>query len=336
MKNDFSVIIVNFNTYSDLKKCLSSLLNLNIKLKYEIIVIDNNSNERSIENIKTDFPRVNILFSKDNKGFGSACNKGAEVADSKYFVFVNPDTIFFEDPFSPIFEYMEMNKNTGVCSGILENEKKALVYTFNDFPGFLWEIMGALGIGEHRKILKLLKNPEILNRSRIPMNVGWLIGAFLFFRADLFKNINGFDEDYFLYYEDVDIQKRVKSLNLKIEVLPNIRICHNERSSVRSFEGENLYYFHMMRSKIIYYSKHVNIVNVFLVRIIYIIGILLRLIALPVRREFKGKKPQKYFQYKIMLKILFSSYKKIISFSNNTLDKIEYKYSKEFIKDKFW
>ena len=337
MINDFSIIIVNFNTYPDLTKCISSILNLDIKLNYKIVVVDNNSDERNIEKINIDFPEVILISSMENKGFGSACNKGANVTESKYLVFVNPDTIFFEDSFTPLFEYMEKNINTGVCSAILENEKKNLVYTFNNFPGLRWEIMEAFGIGSHKRILRLLKNPVILNRSTLPMKVDWVVGAFMFFRADVFISLNGFDEDYFLYYEDVDIQKRVGLLNLKVEILPNIRICHNERSSVRNFKGENLYYFHMMRSKLIYFYKNSNIIKRYLIRFLHITGITLRFIYLPFRSKFKGKKQQKYFQYKMIFNLLFLNYYQLLSkdLPASIYVKIPDK-SNEIIKDEFW
>jgi GT2 family glycosyltransferase len=332
-----SVIIVNYETEEHLKKCLESLSNSLINVTYEIIVVDNNSSERGIEELAKQFVNVKFVFNKENHGFGSGCNVGAQIAGGKYLAFVNPDTVFFEDPFTPLFEHMELNPKTGVCSGVLENAMKNLVYTFNDFPGLSWEIRGAAGKGENRKILRLLKNPKILNRSNIPLNVDWVVGAFMFFRADLFASIDGFDEDFFLYYEDVDIQKRVKSLNMKVEVLPNIRICHNERSSVRSFKGENLYYFHMMRSRLIYFYKHSNSVKRNIIRLLHICGVLLRYILLPFRSEFKGKKQQKYFQYRMMLNLLFLNFNKLLNKEMPDCVHLKYPDTKDtFIKDKFW
>lgn len=337
MNKDFSIIIVNYNTYDDICSCLDSLRNLRINLSYEIIIVDNNSEDRRIETIIKKYSEVNLNLSSENKGFGNACNIGAKISKGKYYVFVNPDTIFNEDAFTSLFRYMEENDDTAVCTGILENMNKEPVYTYNYFPDIKWEFMEALGRGSHNRIQYLLSKSVIVNKLNMPFKADWVIGAFMFFRADVFNEIGGFDEDYFLYYEDVDIQKRVKALNYKIMVIPHVRIIHNERGSVRSFKGENLYYYHMMRSRMLYFSKNINYIKRLIIKIMHFYGIIGRMVFLPFRADFDGKKKQKYLQYKMMYKMLFKSKKKLIADNYSELTKINLLYkSNEIIKDKFW
>jgi hypothetical protein len=119
--------------------------------------------------------------------------------------------------------------------------------------------------------------------------------------------------------------------------LPHVRIYHTQRSSVRSFNGENIYYFHMMRSRIIYFYKHYCYMKRLFIRSMHVFGVLFRIIILPFRREYGSKKHQKYFQYKMMLKILFSNYQGLLKMKmieNKRLKSINK--SNELIKDKYW
>lgn len=333
---DLSIIIVNYNTFDDIVQCVDSILKLNIKVNYEIIVIDNKSTDRRIDNINILFPYIKIIFSDNNNGFGYACNSGAKIAKGKYFAFINPDTVFNEDAFTNLFNLMEKEDYIGVSSGVLVNRIGNPIYTYNDFPGYKWEFTEAVGRGSHKSIIKSLKRSDIVNKKSEPFYVDWVIGAFMFFRADVFEKVKGFDDDFFLYYEDVEIQRKVHNLGFKIAVLPSVRIVHSERASVRSFEGENIYYFNMMRSKLIYFHKHKGIIFNVIVRIFHIVGIIFRITLLPFRTNFKNKKRQKIFQYGFMMKTLLLSYAKLLHMDYTDIRKPNFTNSENLIKDKFW
>ncbi|MBI5401963.1 MAG: glycosyltransferase family 2 protein [Ignavibacteriae bacterium] len=308
---ELSIIIVNFNTTLHLIKCINSIIENIRNLKYEIIVTDNNSTDKSIKSLPEKYKQIRFVFNDKNEGFGAGCNKGVLNASGKYFVFVNPDITLTTDVFSKLYDFMENNVDVGVCSGVLLNSDNEATYTYNYFPGLKWEFFEAIGRGSSRKIEKLLKHPGIKSMSNEPIYPDWVVGAFMFVRSNVYKMISGFNETFFLYYEDVDLQKRIKDKGYKIVVLPNIQIWHSERSSVRSFKGENLYYYHMTRSRILYYILHKNIFFMFIFRIMHISGLLFRISILGFRKTFTGKKKQKFYQYKFMLKLFFSTKNKI-------------------------
>jgi len=307
-----SVIIVNYNTTDHLQKCLKAIFNFTTLINFEVIVVDNNSPDRCIENLPNEFPKVRFFFRDVNDGFGAACNFGVKNAKGKYFLFANPDIIIEQNSLKEIFNYMENNSNVALSSGILFGDNGENVHTFNYFPDLGWEFMEASGKGTGKRIKQLLSNEKVVSKSSVALEVDWTMGAFMFVRAEVFKRINGFDEIFFLYYEDVDLQKRIINLGYKIVVLPSVRIFHFERGSVRSFEGENIYFFHMHRSRIIYFYKHSNFFYRNTVRAMHIAGYFFRLITLPFRKKFKGKEKQKLYQYILILKIYFSSKEKII------------------------
>jgi len=331
-----SIVIVNYNTEKYLEECLRSIFQYIKSFPVEVIVVDNASKDFDSIKLKELFPDVKIIISEENKGFGNGCNQGIKFASGNFIAFVNPDTLFNEDVFSELISLMEQNSEIGVCSGILQDMDGKLIYTFNKFPDISWELTEAIGRGSNYKISKLLENPKIKNKENVPIFVDWLIGAFMLFRAEIIKELKGFDEDFFLYYEDVEIQRRVYKLGYKIAVLPSVRISHIQRASVKSFDGENLYYFHLMKSKFIYFYKYMGVAYVFLLKIMHASGILFRIISLPFRIEFRGKKRQKLFQYRFMLRIIFCSYDKLRKYNIEEAGEIKNVKNSELIKDKFW
>lgn len=303
---DVSVIIVNFNTHEHLKKCIKSIIEFSVKIEYEIIVVDNNSSEKGIEDVAKIFPQVKVIYNKDNSGFGSGCNIGVKNSKGKYCVFVNPDIIFTSDTLTRLTDFMNEDSKCGVCGGILRNESGEMIYTYNYFPGFFWEFIQALGFGTNYLIGKL--NSKLNLSENYKYEVDWLIGAFLFIRRSVFESVKGFDEDFFLYYEDVDIQLRVKNSGYRIYCVKDADFMHYERSSVRSLEGENTYYYHLNKSKIIYMEKHFNFLKRKSIYLMHITGTVLRMLTLYIRPKFHDKRNQKFKQYKVILNLYLTSF----------------------------
>lgn len=300
---DVSVIIVNYNTSEHLSNCLDSIIKLTDGVEYEIIVVDNNSPQRDIENFPSRYPSVKFNFRNVNDGFGAGCNFGTNVSVGKYLAFINPDIVFKYDSLSAFYGYLENNLSVGLCSGILVNKLEEPIYSFNNFPNLYWEVTEALFANGEVKIKRLLsgKNTDINNGT--PFEVDWIIGACIFMRKDLFKKLEGFDEKMFLYCEDVDLQLRLRHCGFKVMCLPNVRINHFTRSSVRTIEGDETYNLNMHRSKIIYMYKHFNFINRNIIRSSYLLGVLIRFLVLPFRKKFRGYKFKKFKQLLIILKI---------------------------------
>ena len=274
---DISIIIVNYNTSVLLEKCLDSIISLISDIEYEIIVVDNNSQDREIKNLATKYTDVNFYFRDLNNGFGAGCNYGFSKSRGKYIFLLNPDTCLVDNMAIDFYNYLENNPDTGVCSALLEDWEGNLQYCFNDFPNIKWELLELTGFLSDRKITKMLNH--VLQKSNYTdcLKIDWAIGACLFIRRELYEKLGGFDENYFLYYEDTDLQKRIK---------------HIGKSSIDdSAMGDKIYFLNMHISKLKYFYKYSGLCKVFFVRTINITAYLLRFFEVLIRfQSFESKK----------------------------------------------
>jgi GT2 family glycosyltransferase len=309
-----SIIIVNYNSTEFLLQCLKSIAENSKDVKTEVIVVDNNSPQRDIESFPERFPNVKFIFSHSNEGFGAGCNKGASAANGEYLLFLNPDTIMPERALAQLVEFMGKEDSAGACAPVYEDFKGKLVYTYNKFPNIRWEFNEFLGKGNEKVEASLLSDKRIINRSNEQMKVDWLTGACLLVRRNLFNEIGCFDEDYFLYYEDTDLQKRISERGIGIFCIPKVRIKHFVNSSVFEDKGRTVYHFHINRSKMLYYYKNEGFIKRNTVRILMIAGILLRTVTLPFRKRFESIRREKFRQYLYLLKIYSLTKKNLIAY----------------------
>lgn len=297
-----SIIIVNYNTAEFIKQCLDSLKKHWIS-DMEIIIIDNNSTDRSIESLVSKFPGTHFYFLKDNKGFGAGCNYGTTKANGKYLLFLNPDITVTSDAISYLYNHMEKNPDTGVCSGLLYDKNEIPAYCFNNFPDLSWEFMQAFGIGLERTIRKLLNHPNIISGQNDPFEVDWFHGACLLIKKELFNKVNGFDENIFLYYEDVDICYKVKILGYKNICIPNAKFYHFTQSSVRGHKGQRVYFFNMHKYKNYYMKKYFPIYKRVIVHFFYILAGLLKIVVSPFRKKKRTNIRNELEYYLIIIKV---------------------------------
>lgn len=223
---DVSVIIVNYNTRQMTCDCLHSIRMHTKDINYEVIVVDNASTDGSVEHIKTHFDGIRVISSDRNLGFGKANNKGALEARGKYLFFLNSDTLLLNNAIHFFYNYMERNKEVGAVGGILLNEQGQVSFSYNRFPSPRTEIKYVLN--------KLFRRPTIPTLPSQPVSVDFISGADLFIPKVIFERLNGFDPEFFMYYEEVDLQKRMELLGLKRIILPGVRIIHLEGGSFAS------------------------------------------------------------------------------------------------------
>lgn len=258
MSHQLDIVTVNWNSDLLIRRLLDSFNKISDrKLIGKIIIVDNNSTDNSldfIEQQKYDF-NIQLIKNKHNLGFAKACNIGAKHADQKYLLFLNPDTIIYENSIRKCVEFLELDttENYGACGIQLVNEFNIPNRSCARIPTFANFINAALGLNT----LMPRQFPGILIREWNHGNtqdIGHVIGAFYMVRRNVFEKFAGFDERYFLYYEDLDFSTTLKNNNYKIAFLSQLRAVHIGGGCSHKIKSTRLSYSYL--SKIKYIHKH--------------------------------------------------------------------------------
>jgi len=247
---DFSIIIINYRTKDLLDACLASIF-AHAKGSYEIIVIDNASQDGSIEFIREKYSdRILIKENKKNLGFGAANNIGAKLAQGKYLLFLNSDTVITDDILCPIYQFFCSDNKISIVSPklVLPNGKNQ-PHAFGKFPNFLTLFSG-----------RFLKEKEYLS----PIEVDWVGGTAMFIKRDVFLEIGEFDENYFMYYEDIDICRRITNIGSKIYLYPDSKVIHHVAGSSSNLLNTKLAYYN---SQHYYFQKYHGFIYAMLISV---------------------------------------------------------------------
>jgi GT2 family glycosyltransferase len=247
---DVSVIIVSYNTQALLKQCLASLFANTHDVGFEVIVVDNASHDGSPQMVRNKFPGVMLIESHENLGFGRANNLGAEHANGKYLFLLNPDTIVLNNAVKTLFDFIDHHPNVGICGGNLFDADRKPAMSYQMFlPSLFWEL-DVLFSGLPAK-WRYGKSAGF-NHTRRPREVGYITGADLMIRTDLFRRLNGFDPDFFMYYEETELTFRVRKAGYAVYSVPQAEIIHLEGKTF-SGSGERVKLLFDSRKK--YYRK---------------------------------------------------------------------------------
>ncbi|MBB3187833.1 glycosyltransferase family 2 protein [Microbacter margulisiae] len=214
---DVSIIIVNYNTKALLHNCLQSVMEQTRDVHYEIIVVDNASADGSVEMIQEKFPAVTLLAENTNWGFGRANNIGAKIAKGKYLFLLNSDTLIRNNAIKTLVDFLESNPRAGICGAQLLNQDLSLATSFQRLPSLMaeWKVCFA-------PFLLSKKQPVYSN----PVKAGFVSGADLMIRKSLFDQLQGFDPDFFLYFEETELTYRSKKAGYSVWFIPTAEIIH--------------------------------------------------------------------------------------------------------------
>lgn len=258
---DVSIVIVNYNTLQLTANCIESVFDRTHGLEFEIILVDNNSQDGSKEFFEKD-KRITYIYSIHNLGFGRANNLGFEVAKGKYLFCLNSDTLLVNNAIKILYDFMEMHPECGACGGNLYNANMHPAHSFNRrMPGIVEEIDQALS----RKLSKNIYGKSYMhNFSGKPLQVAYITGADLMLRGSAIKSHGGFDSRFFMYFEETELQYRIHKSGMSIYSVPTAKIIHLEgASSTNSLKKERLFMesrrtFHNVTKKVV----HRNLTNI--------------------------------------------------------------------------
>ncbi|GHT49618.1 glycosyl transferase [Spirochaetia bacterium] len=238
-----SIIIVNYNTKTLLKNCISSIYQHTKDIQFEIIVSDNGSTDGSIEMIKSDFTEIKLIENNANIGYGAANNRGLDIASGKYIFYLNSDTLLLNNAIKIFFDYWENYKNPEILGALgcnLLNDKGEIAnshgkfFSFkNDVKSFINEytylLLTTVGYKSGRK-----QYPAIKHLGEVDI----IVGAALF----LLNNQDArFDEYFFLYHEEADLELQLSKKNKKRILIDGPSIIHLEGCSNKTNPSNNKY-----------------------------------------------------------------------------------------------
>tara|TARA_R110002124_G_scaffold287282_1_gene472221 strand:+ start:3100 stop:4302 length:1203 start_codon:yes stop_codon:yes gene_type:complete len=241
-KPDISIIIVNYRVKNYISLLLDSINKAKKDLKIEIFIVDNNSQDDSIEYLSRYHQDIIFIKNENNKGFGKANNQALEQVSGTYTLIINPDTILEEDSLSELKKFMDLNSDCGAAGlrminpdGTFAKECKRSVPTLKSA---IFRVLGLDSVFPNNKLfgeryLSWLSQSEV---AKVPV----ISGAGMFWRTNLLKDLNGFDEDFFMYGEDDDLCFRVQNTEFNIQYFPPAQLLHFKGESEVSLGIKNL------------------------------------------------------------------------------------------------
>jgi N-acetylglucosaminyl-diphospho-decaprenol L-rhamnosyltransferase len=256
------IVIVNWNAGEQLRSCLNSIPQARKTgfVVRKVVVVDNASSDASATDIQIDDIPLVVIRNQSNRGFGAACNQGAHDSEADYLLFLNPDTLLYSETLQESIRFMEAKEhsNVGISTVKLIDDCGETARCCSRFPS-----TGAF-------LAKMLGLPRILpNRFRDHFYLEWdhqdtrevdqVMGAYLFIRRHLFVNLGGFDERFFVYFEDVDISLRARQLGWRSYHNSQGRAYHKGRGTSEQVRAKRTFY--SLRSRIFYAAKHFTLVS---------------------------------------------------------------------------
>ena len=230
-----SVIIVNFNVKFFLEQCLCSLEKALININAEVIVVDNNSSDGSVEYLQQKFPSVLILQNDVNMGFAKACNLGLSVAKGEYILFLNPDTLLSENAIQVSLEFFDHNPDTGAIGlKMIDGSGSFLKESKRSFPSPLTSLFKLFGLSRLFPRSKMFSRYHLGHLDKNQAHkVEVLAGAYFFTRKTILDKLGSFDERFFMYGEDVDLSYRIYKAGFNNYYLPEASIIHFKGESTK-------------------------------------------------------------------------------------------------------
>jgi GT2 family glycosyltransferase len=260
---DVSIIIVSFNTREILRQCLQSVVDDSSSLVAEIIVVDNASTDGSPEMIEQDFPQVVLLRSKINLGFAEGNNVALRQACGRYFVLLNSDAFFVPGALPLAIRHMDESPSVGLGGCRLIGRDGSAQPSSRCFHTVLGDAIVLTGLAARFPKSRFFgRFDRTWADENQPAAVDWVPGAFAILRPSALRKVGYFDSNFFLYYEEVDLCRRMKRAGIPVWYWPDIVVIHIGGESSRQVIAQEFsplaaqVVLWRMRSTLLYYRKH--------------------------------------------------------------------------------
>ncbi len=248
---DLSIAVISYNTRDLLLACLQSVSERTTGVDYEVIVVDNASRDGSVEAVRTRFPYVTVIANAENDGFAKACNQAAAVSSGRYLLLLNSDTVMQRGTLRTMVSCLDQHLDIGAVSCLQRDEQGQILQSCFPFPSIRDHVRYAETLPMVVRRLVGTMSPMDCTQSQ---DVEWANGACLMVRKAVFDRLGGLDERFFMYFEDVDLCRRVQQLGYRVRHVAESEVVHLlGRSSRANRNGLNKQW---ELSRIRYVEKH--------------------------------------------------------------------------------
>jgi N-acetylglucosaminyl-diphospho-decaprenol L-rhamnosyltransferase len=250
-----SVIIVNYKSYSELGACLASLQSSS-GADLEIIVVDHASSAPDLARLQSRYPAIVTSPTAGNPGFSAGVNVGARLASGRHLLILNPDTQLQPGAIDAMMAYLETHPDTAVVGARVEDPGGTVQRSARRFPTMLTGLAGRTSLFTRMWPGNPLSRRDLLAdaSTATPRDVDWVAGSCMAVKAEAFEKVGGMDEQFFLYWEDADLCKRLREAGWRTAYLPSAVVVHGVGRSRRHARALSVRAFH--RSAYLYFAKH--------------------------------------------------------------------------------
>lgn len=255
-----AVIIVNFNSGQHLRRCLASLSPGLSEIEWQALVVDNASTDRSEKVALDAAPDVALLRADANFGFAKAANLGVRRTTAPLLLFLNPDAQLTPGFIGPLLEELDQHANCDIVAPNIVNDDGTPQGNARGDPTLFTGVFGRAGLARRffpssRLVGQNVITPDVLAPGTVSREVDWVSGACLLMRREAFERVNGFDEGYFLYWEDADLCRRIRATGGTVRYRPGVSVSHVVGQSSRTAKSLATRAFHDSAYR--YYRTHI-------------------------------------------------------------------------------
>lgn len=273
---DVSIIVVTWNSLAHLQRCLQSLRASCPRVSYEVIVVDNASSDGTVVFLKEQHRDVVLVANETNRGFAAANNQALAVARGRYILLLNPDTIVHDDAVDALVKFMETHSDAAAAGPALRNEDGTPQHTGVRFPNNLNILFESFFLDRLFPRSKLFgRHKQLYADGTLPRRVDYVQGACMIVRADVVREIGGLDEQFFLYFEEVDWCKRMEQGGCTVYYCPSAVVTHLANVELGHYDERRIVHYH--RSLMLFYHKHYSHTSSWILRLILIFRSVIRL-----------------------------------------------------------
>jgi N-acetylglucosaminyl-diphospho-decaprenol L-rhamnosyltransferase len=253
---NLSCIIVNYHNSAPLGNCLESIYRTLQNISFEVIIVDNSKDDPGMASLEQSYPEVRCIKNSTNTGFARANNQGVKSSQGKVLLFLNPDTILTDQAIEGMYDHLKSNPDIGALGPKVLNTDGSLQYSCRRFPtlmtGFFnrYSLLSRWFPDNPYSVQYMMKD---FNHDEV-REVDWLSGCCLMIPRAIFDKANGFDENYFLFNEDVDLCRAIHQHGFKIKYFPFAKITHHISTSNSKVPAKIIIKRHLGMSH--YYGKN--------------------------------------------------------------------------------